>query len=227
MGKHNLTNKKKGTETVYCISGLGADERLFQFIDIDAKKKAIKWIKPYKNENLREYAKRLEGQIEKNSKIILIGVSFGGIVAIELSKILNPELTIIVSSIKNEKELPLYLRVIGKLKLHKLVPVRMLHKSDKIMRYFFGIEKEDESKLLLKDMLKKTDSAFIKWSIDQILKWKNEEDATHLFHIHGTHDRIFPVRKINGATQIQEGTHLMIVNKATEISTLLNEKISR
>jgi len=43
--------------TIYFISGLGADERVFQFLDLsDIKKVFIKWITPQINEELSAYA---------------------------------------------------------------------------------------------------------------------------------------------------------------------------
>ncbi len=47
-------------KTLNFISGLGADERVFQYLDVPVPdKNFVKWIDPRKNESLENYAARL------------------------------------------------------------------------------------------------------------------------------------------------------------------------
>jgi hypothetical protein len=66
----------------------------------------VTWISPLKKETLPEYALRLSQQIDTSQPFVLIGVSFGGMCAIEISKKLNPLQTILISSSKVSTELP-------------------------------------------------------------------------------------------------------------------------
>ena len=91
----------------YLIGGLGADERVFECLQLNVDCKVIKWIKPYKNEALDSYTLRILPQIEQHEKFALLGVSFGGIVAIEIAKIIKPELLILISSVTDSKQFPL------------------------------------------------------------------------------------------------------------------------
>jgi len=65
----------------------------------------------------------------------------------------------------------------------------------------------------------------MKWANDQILNWKNDQRATNLFHIHGIADRIFPHYRTHADVKIKSGTHLIIHNRAEEISIILNERL--
>lgn len=40
--------------------------------------------------------------------------------------------------------------------------------------------------------------------------------------IHGTKDKFFPINNFNNIIKIENGSHFMIVNKAAQISNLLN-----
>jgi hypothetical protein len=53
--------------------------------------------------------------------------------------------------------------------------------------------------------------------------WKNETQLEHIVQIHGTSDRIFPMKKPDFA--INKGGHLMIINRSKEISVLLRKII--
>ena len=114
------------SKPIYLISGLGADERVFQNLDFGRLKPTfIKWIEPIKNETNEEYALRLSEQFDTNKPIIL-GVSFGGMIAIEIAKQIDYQQVILISSAKTKAEIPIIYRILGRLKLHKLVPIRLL-----------------------------------------------------------------------------------------------------
>ena len=52
---------------VYCISGLGADERLFRNLKItNADLKFINWVKPDRNDSISSYSDQLIAQIDLN-----------------------------------------------------------------------------------------------------------------------------------------------------------------
>ena len=76
---------------------------------------------------------------------------------------------------------------------------------------------------MLKAMIRRTDVGFIRWALEAILNWKNEEASQNLVHIHGTHDEILPKRFTKPTHMIHKGGHLMILNRAAEINRILAE----
>ena len=212
---------------VYFISGLGADERVFQFLDLTKTAHYfIRWNEPKKDESLIEYCLKLTEQIDKTSEIILIGVSFGGIIAQEISKIITCKKVIIISSVKSENEFSWQLKLARKLQIHKIIPVWVLRFSNKLTaNYFFGTESKTESKLL-HQIIKDTDPRFLIWAIHQIMNWKNKIYPQNLVHIHGSSDRIFPIKYIKNVVTLPKSGHFMIVNRFKEIEQLIFENIS-
>ena len=208
-------------EPIYLISGLGADERVFQNLDFGRlKPKFIKWIEPKDNETIQEYALRLSEQIDTNKPIIL-GVSFGGMIAIEIAKQIDYQQVILISSAKTKTKIPLIYRILGLLKLHKLVPIRLFKQANILTYWFFGMNTKAE-KEMLKGILHDTDSTFLKWAMDAILNWKNEIIIDKLVHIHGNNDRILPIHYIKKVDLIiLNGGHLMIFNRADVINDAL------
>ena len=213
-------------KNVYYISGLGADERVFSYLKLtDAKEKYIKWVVPEKRESLSNYCKRLIPQIDLTNDIILIGVSFGGIVAQEIAKIIKVKKVIIISSVKSAKEFDWKLSCVRFLKLHRLVPSRFLKWSNLVTgNYYFSTQTKAESDLL-KLIIKDTDRFFMKWAIEEIMSWNNNQLNSDLTHIHGDRDRIFPMGRIKNAINVRNGGHFMIVNRAKEISGLIDKEI--
>ena len=86
------------TKELYIFSGLGADERAFQRLDFsDFSTTFIKWIVPHDTETIENYTTRLLDQIT-TTKPTLIGLSFGGLIAIEVAKQIDTEKVILIAS---------------------------------------------------------------------------------------------------------------------------------
>lgn len=214
-------------KTIYFISGLGADERVFQYLQLNGvNTKYIHWEIPQKRESLRDYSRRLIPQIDLSGEVILVGVSFGGMVAQEISKIIPVHKVIILSSIKNIHEFDWQLKLVRALSLYRLVPSRILKWSNLLTgNYYFGTKTKAESDLL-KLIIRDTDRLFMKWAIREIMRWNHDGLPNHdLVHIHGDNDRIFPIKNIVNTIRIKGGGHFMIVNRADEISAIIEQAI--
>ncbi len=157
---------------VYLLSGLGADKRVFDFLKLDDVELIhIEWVRPEESESIEVYTKRILTQITTD-KPILIGVSFGGIIATEIAKQIDCEKIIFVSSATTKADIPLLYRVAGQLRIHKLIPTSLFMHVNTIIYWFFGITNDSE-KQLLKKIIQTTDQAFFKWAIDKIVRWRN------------------------------------------------------
>jgi pimeloyl-ACP methyl ester carboxylesterase len=212
------------TKELYIFSGLGADERVFQLMNFyEFSPTFIKWIPPTKDESIDSYACRILSQV-KSPHPILIGLSFGGIMAIEVAKLIETEKVIIIASAKVKSEIPFYFRLIGKSGIHKLVPASFLKKYNFITSWFFGAKQASE-RILLKQILKDTDSFFLKWALDKVINWENKYELTNVFHVHGTHDRILPIKFVKSNSNIKNGGHFMTLSHAQEISEILNKAL--
>jgi esterase/lipase len=80
----------------------------------------IKWLTPRAGEHLKEYVKRLLPQIKTDTEPILMGLSFGGIVAIEISKLIKTHKVIIISSIKTYHERPVKMSLLYLMKFYRI-----------------------------------------------------------------------------------------------------------
>lgn len=206
---------------IYIFSGLGVDKRVFDAIDFSGLNvQFVDWIDPYRNESLESYARRISKNFQKDS--ILIGLSFGGMLAVEVSKIIPVKKVILIASAKNKNELPKYFRLVGTLKLNYLVPSSLLKTTNFITNWLFGATTLAE-KRLLKNIIKDTDPNFLKWAINQILNWKNLSVPQNCIHIHGKHDRILPSKYVKVDYKIKNGGHFMTVNRPKEIESIIKK----
>ncbi|MEO6681766.1 MAG: alpha/beta hydrolase [Ginsengibacter sp.] len=212
-------------KNIYCISGLGADERVFSRLNFGNNHVTfLHWETPDKNESLLQYTKRFIDKIDKPSPI-LVGLSFGGIISIEIAKQINTEKVIMISSIQTQKEMPLIFKLTGKTRLNKILPLKPFSFLEPFENYNLGVKNEEE-KILVREYRKNINQTFMNWSIDQIVNWQNKEKIPNLTHIHGSEDHIFPLKYVNPDFIIKGGGHFMIMNRAQEINKILEKEIS-
>lgn len=214
-----MSNSEKN---IYCISGLGADERAFERLKINGcSLHHLQWVRVLENENLSSYAGRMSEQVKERNPVIL-GLSFGGMIAIEMAKQIQVERLILISSVKTYNELPRWMRLAGVLNLHKIIPIKTNRFTERADDRRMGIETIEE-KNFVDQYRKNADQKHVDWGVDQIFNWKNSLMPSNVFHIHGENDRMFPIKNIQPTHIIRNGTHIMILNKADEISLCIEQ----
>jgi pimeloyl-ACP methyl ester carboxylesterase len=209
---------------VYFISGLGANKRAFSFLDLSfCEPVFIDWLKPNQAETLPEYAKRLRACIQEESPII-VGVSFGGMLATEMAKKDSKIRAIIISSNKSSTEFPNYLRIWKHFPVYKWVPRKVVKFTGRITQRLVGPRGVEQRKIFAQ-ILEETDHSFTVWAINAILHWSNSVIPSNVIHIHGSSDTLLPNRYVKADYIIKGGKHIMIMDHAEEISILLEKLI--
>jgi len=208
---------------VYLISGIAADRRLFRRIQLPSEFEPffIDWIKPYINETLPNYAHRLAEAINIDEPFILIGTSLGGIIATEIALKYQSGATIIIGSIPVSAQLPGYFRIAGTFKFHKIVP-GSFYKISAILKHYLSKENAEDRKIIIK-MISETESSFIRWGINAVLNWENNQLPKPLYHIHGTRDEMFPYSLTSPTHTIPKGDHTIVINRAKEVNRIISE----
>jgi pimeloyl-ACP methyl ester carboxylesterase len=211
---------------IYFLSGLGADKRVFQNLVLPDSFTPVflDWITPEKKESLESYAKRMCSTINTNEPFVLAGLSFGGMLATEMTAYIQPIKTILISSAACNLELPFYFRWAGTLQLDQLLPKRKMSQSNLFLYWCFGISNKQEQETL-KSILNATDAAFTKWALHEIINWKRNTAPQNIVRIHGDRDRVLPIRTSVVKHTVNGGGHFMILQKANIISSIIEEEL--
>jgi len=210
---------------VYFISGLGADKTVFQLLDLSyCEPIFIDWITPTKNEPLAQYALRLKKEKGIPDNAVVIGLSFGGMLATEIAKAFPEAKVILLSSSKTKNEIPVLYRTGNYLPLYKWTP-------DKLQKFFmrnyegmFGITSK-KGKEIYQKLIANSDIGFNKWAVWALLHWDNLDVPTNVVHLHGTNDKILHYKNVSCDITIHNGGHLMVMEQAAEMSTILKKLI--
>lgn len=211
---------------IYCVPGLGASTKIFEFISLPKEQfelHFIEWLIPLSvEEKIDDYAQRMCLEIEHKNPI-LIGVSFGGVMVQEMSKLIKNKKVIIISSIKCQEELPVRLQLVKATKAYKLFPTKLVENFEEYSKYFMGdfLQKRAD---LYKMYMSVRNPIYLNWAIHNVLHWHQIEPLKNVVHIHGNDDGVFPYKHIKKPITVDKGTHIMILNKAKIISKILEKE---
>jgi len=208
---------------IFLIAGLGADTRLYNNIDLgDNDVTPVDWIEPNEIDTLETYAQKLIHQYFITDNSVVIGVSLGGMLAVEIAKQVKLNKAILISTIKNIDEAPWYFSFFKTVPVHKLISGRMLGKLGYFIKPFFGHMDEHDA-WLFHDMVQKSSPKFLKWAIDAALKFNNQVVLPNVYHLAGDKDLIFNYKNIKDPIVIKGGTHIMVFDKAKQINKILKD----
>ncbi len=205
---------------LYLISGLGANQKAFERLNFPKgiEPVFIEWKQPEPNETLEHYALRMTDEINPNETFALAGLSFGGIVTQEMNKFIQPEKTILISTVKNRQEIPKIMKLCANTKAHKIIPMSFFT-NDSVVSYAFFRKLYNPNMPKFNEYFTHRDPYYLKWAIDKIVNWDNSNPSKkNDYHLHGDKDIVFPIKNISNVTQIKNGTHLMVLQQPKKVN---------
>ena len=200
---------------VYFMPGMAASSSIFERINLPTETfemHLLEWIIPLKDEGLSDYANRVSMDI-KHDNIILVGVSFGGILVQEMKPFVNPKKVIIISSVKSNSEFARRFKIAKTTKAYKLIPTKLFENIELLTKFTFGSSIIKRKLKLYEKFLSVRDKSYLDWAIEQIINWERKEVDEEIIHIHGESDEVFPIKNIKNCIKVKDGTHIMIITK--------------
>jgi pimeloyl-ACP methyl ester carboxylesterase len=211
---------------LYLISGMGADERIFRHLRFPEAYTVhyLPWLAPQPNEPFAAYAARMAEGITDDGEVTLLGLSFGGMIGVEIARQRPIARNILISSIKHTRERPPYFNWVRRLRLHQLPDQLIFRQRAAVVKHFMGVRSAEEE-ALLRDYLQKKDYTYLRWAINTVINWENDFIPASLVHINGASDLTFPVRFVKPTHIIAGGGHFMVMNRAEEINRILSAEL--
>lgn len=211
---------EENQKTVYLFSGLGADSTPFVNLKLPGYRKVyISWIAPLPDESLTDYAGRIKSQVTAKNPCF-IGLSFGGVIAVEVSKQMEVDKMVLISSVRTKEELNQMHCFFMRMGLYRIIPGILLKQANFLTYSYFGARTEKDKKALM-HLLRGTDISLFRWGLKSIAYWDNTEIPERTIQIHGTADRVIAYKRVRPEYSINGGGHLMIFNRADTIGKII------
>jgi len=209
---------------IYCIPGLGADKRLFRNLNLNGHDiHFLEWIPHRRRETITDYATRLSMQIEHPNPI-LIGVSLGGIMSVEISSIIDVKKVILISSLKGGSERPPYMHTQKRFNFQRILPVGFMKRFACSLKTMKGAQDPNDIEIF-RSMIHGTNSQFFRWAIGQVLHWEHPGVSAPCAHFHGANDFLIPHKNIKDVHLLPAESHFMFSEKTHLLEPLIRKEI--
>ncbi len=210
---------------------MGADHRLFQPQAVRFDNLITPdWIDPEKGETLPAYARRMARHVDPGCRCFVGGVSFGGMVAVEMARHLDAAGCFLVASIRSPDELPRRFRALRS--VARCIPLLLLSwltiRSAGGLLRIGGPLMNSTARNLVRQFAQ-TDARFLRWSALAVLRWKPTagEPPCPVLQIHGSRDRVLPHRHTRPDVLISGGGHLLNITHSAEVNDFLSVNMKR
>jgi len=210
--------------TTYFISGIATDNRAYDYpLQQVPGSVYLPFPQHDPTDTMESYVLKFLPQIDTSSPFNIVANSMGGIMTMELLRHINPQKVILVSSVKCRAEMPWRLRQLKYSRLHRLLPGRGFIAGVQYGSLFLReINRVPGMRDLVVQMARNNPPDFLYWCVHAIVNWQGKAGYREdIIHLHGTHDKMFPIRNITNATAIPGGSHNMQLTRKEEITALL------
>jgi pimeloyl-ACP methyl ester carboxylesterase len=212
------------------LPGIGTDARVFALQRLAFPQLIVpEWLPPQRRESLAEYAARFADAVNPGRPCIIGGMSFGGMVALELTRHLPAVACVMISSVKSSRELPLWMRTLSP--IAACLPRRtdlFVAAVGTMLNYTVRFALPQRGRQFC-EHLSKTRSQVLPWACRVSVKWRPvaEEWPCPVFHLHGDADPIFPLRFTRPDRVISGGGHALPLSHPYVVNQFLRECMER
>lgn len=205
---------------ILLLTGTTTDRRIFdRILPLLPTAVVVDWIQPRQYETISDYATRLGQTISKEESTIVCGVSFGGIIALELASSINAKACVLISSVRSPNELPPWFRVFRLLAPRNAEAV--LNTLGVFASYWPCRLKSQATCRLMK--LAGTSGEWHRWATASVLDWRVQVESNPIpvFQIHGDRDKTFPIRYVNADSVIHGGGHVLPLTHSKDVAGMI------
>jgi pimeloyl-ACP methyl ester carboxylesterase len=155
---------------------------------------------------------------------LLGGASFGGFVALEVSRWLDARVCILISSVRRPDELPPPIRGLR----HNLHPPKVLFAAT---RFLADLTLRAVGRILppveqaVCGFARDADPGFLHWACGAVLAWHRDFAPTTvpIRQIHGAADRVLPARYTRPDVLVPRAGHLVMLTHAQPVNDFIDE----
>ena len=209
------------------FSGMGADASVFLPQSLAFPNLIIPdWLTPNDSDDLTSYCSRMADSLSLTRPCVIGGASFGGIIALEMTRHLDALACILIGSVRGPHQLPKRIRMLRPFSpALDITPLTLLQKSaassaiaarNAGAKHLAGVARQFSD----------ADADVLRWSARQILSWDSTYDDVDVRHIHGDCDNVFPVSCVEPDEIVAGGGHVISMTHGPQVNEFLRKHIS-
>lgn len=212
-----------GKLNFYLIPGMGADRRIYSKFNLkNGVIHYLDWQSPKGAVDMPTFAMEVAKRITTENNII-IGSSMGGMMAVELSRIVKPLATILISAPVGVHQFPRILKAVKASRIHRAVSPKSIKYFYKFADTFMGFKSQQQRDMFYQ-MISELGPQFVHFSVRAVLEWKNTiPPHGNYIQIIGSKDVLFDYKKMESPIVLEGGGHFSCFDRADEVCEIINK----
>jgi pimeloyl-ACP methyl ester carboxylesterase len=208
---------------ILLFPGMGVDARMFAELKRRIRGLEVApWNQPTAEPDLAAYARTYVPLIERLRPRVIGGCSFGGMLALEIARLVKPERAVLIGSCRDQRSIHWTLRFFSK--IAGSLPrwsLRMRSSLSSLACWYFGVERPEQRGDFVA-MLRETSPDFLRWASSAVGGWPGASDlALPIMQIHGQQDRLMPSKRSQASEFVANAGHMVAMTHAQEIADFL------
>lgn len=185
------------------------------------------WLDPHRAETLPEYGRRMAGALAPGRvDLVLGGVSFGGMVALEMARHLRARAVILIASCGSNEALGRTRRLLAN--VGSRMPKAAFLPPPPFWRlgaWAFGARAPGDRRAFY-DLVRASRPDVVAWGLGAIAHWHpTEGPPCPVRHIHGSDDRLIGAARVNAEVVVLGAGHLLNVSHAAAVNAFLRSVV--
>jgi pimeloyl-ACP methyl ester carboxylesterase len=210
---------------IILLPGLNGDARIFgpQAAAFPSLRSA-RWLEPGKSESLAAYAERMARTLDPGRPCLIGGVSFGGVVALEMARHLQVRVCVLIASSRDVDGLPAAVRILRP--IAAVVPPIALTLGIRCGAASAASAAPRFHRRIAR--LSPAEFAFRRWALQALLTWRvRDVPECPVVQIHGQHDATFAASRTKADVILPHAGHLLSLTHAEQVSSFIRSAIGR
>ena len=212
---------------IILLPGLGLDDRLYALQKVEFPGIRVPaWLPPEYFESLADYARRMAQAVDPGGPCFVGGMSFGGMVALEMSRHLDCRGCLLISTVRSPQELPYWAKFLAPWAW--ILPPRadlVAAVAGTLLLWTIGRVFPPRWKLFCLH-LSRTRAPIMPWACRAVVSWKPSPVTCPVYQIHGDSDPILPHRLTQSDLVIPRAGHLLPLSHPFVITELLRRVVN-
>ena len=159
-------------------------------------------------------------QIDVSEPFVLLGVSYGGIIAQEIAALHRPKHLILISTITSTAEISPWYRFLFCIKLHHLTKLASKLAYWLPVHWLLGMPSRT-ARRIIRSLLRETDPALITQALDRVYHWRKEPLDLMQVRLHGGQDAVISIPAEKVDHYFPDSGHLVCLTEYREINKIL------
>ena len=208
------------------FSGMGADASVFAAQSLAFPHLTVPdWLTPNDRDDLSSYCGRLAESFTLDGPCIIGGASFGGIIALEMTRHIDALGCILIGSVRGAHQLPKRIRHLRPYsRALDITPLTLLQHSAAASAKATSIAGAKYLPSIARQF-SRADAHVLRWSARQILLWESTYEDVNVRHIHGDRDFVFPISCVEPDEVVEGGGHVISMTHGLQVNKFIRKHV--